>query len=857
MPPAPQRPPTVPAEARWIAGDQEWECGELDANGRKQGPFTYWRADGSLVNQCHFKDDRPNGPFLRYHETGEVSQSGRFVDGQLHGERVFFRSKGETTENFVNGCAPEIHMIVFRYDMGNTTSQACYDWNGDEVMMNGKPLPARPATVPADAVFDHHKRIWMQGRLLGNDGAKPPVKDGLWRAWTASGTLVLEEPFAHGKKTGVAREYNAETGALESEATYDGEGRKNGPALETLPDGHLFYDGAWEARGRFDDGAPQGLWTYRRNDSVFSVDFGERAAAEDLAAAGLAKDEPGAAERWRGLYQKHLDENKPAAALLALIRYTAARGERGALFTFLRARSVPLSPEAEMERAEGFARALTKSPFSHDEPERASAACLASCMGEILRGGNPEALLRAASVHLDQQGRSFLADDLIRAAMIFSPERADYNFTACLVAMSIGRAKDAHHFMAQAKLDDPGNGAFLEAYIDTCFRPFFFIDPTGDLAKTGPHYRPAECGITKDLQAIREKVADSLAWLSVIRRRVVARMHPEVREHIAKLTWLPQDYSELVGPAKMTEQEGNIGRVAGFSVPDLLKEAHKVWRFLCTACWACGMTEVDVPETISPPPELSRVVPEAWGRSFYLNDLDSNGESPLPAFFFRDRPVGEFPRDLADWIRKDVDGYTEALGFMTAPLAQGHYAEFYGGGGAGAVEVDETDTAKELGRYDEPRAAAHADAPVLSESGAEVTMTESSIGIGVVAMDDENTGDIDFGNHDHPESAFVAPEPDEPVLQLTQIDLASELSVPESNAPELGVPELSEGGAQFLASPQPDPGPAWTEPQTDSEATFVGTRTDIRSLVLKETPAPGEADLEITFDDPDKDEDVA
>ena len=46
------RPTTVPEAARWQKQDNEWEMGFFDEKEVRQGGFMYWRADGTLVNQC-------------------------------------------------------------------------------------------------------------------------------------------------------------------------------------------------------------------------------------------------------------------------------------------------------------------------------------------------------------------------------------------------------------------------------------------------------------------------------------------------------------------------------------------------------------------------------------------------------------------------------------------------------------------------------------------------------------------------------------------------------------------------------------------------------------------------------------
>lgn len=735
----PQRPTTVPAEARWLTGDKQWEFGKIDADGKKQGPFTYWRADGSLVNQCHFKDDVPNGSFVRYHETGEVFQSCTLVDGRT---------------------------------------------------------------------------------------------------------------------VGVSREFHRETGLLTSETTFDSAGNETGPAMKLFVDGYLFHPGAWEARGQSIRGNASGVWTYRRGSSTFEIDFGRVATTDEIKAAGLTANSPKSAEHWFQIYEHFIGENKPIAALLALIRYTAEEGERSTLFTFLRARTLALSPAAETAQAEHFLRTSSHRSFDDQEREAAAAHKLIAYMDEILRGGNPETILKGAAIDFDQQGLSFLASDLIRTAMRFSPENTEFNFTACLIAMSIGRAKEARRRQAAATEHDADQGAFLENSLDFCFRPFFFIDPTEDFAKTEPPYDPAVVEITKDLADIREKITDSLAWLSVVRKHISTRLHPEVREQFEKLTWVPPDFSELVGSQRMTQQEQFVDRIEGFGVPELLMEAHMMWRFACTLCWTCGMKDIGIPEEISRPNLLPMIIPEAWGRSLYLHDVENSGSSPLPTFVFCDRNVAKIHSNLLVWVKKDVDGYIGALRFLTAPpgesapLSRDHFAKFY------EPSFDST-SASTSEPKSEPMSEPMSE-PIL-ESAPEPAL-ESELDL------TEDSSVVDFGNTSHPDPV-VNSDVSMPIIELTatgielptppvpahlgQIEALDEIP---ANAPPIQLTQVDV--PDELDAPSVDA--KSVSNSDDSEATFVGTRTDIRSLVMKETPAPSESDLEITFDDPNSgEEDVA
>jgi antitoxin component YwqK of YwqJK toxin-antitoxin module len=74
---------------------------QLDAQGRKQGFWTKKDADGKLVYQANFKDDKPVGEMKRFHPNGKIKAIMNFEEGsdisdaQLFDERGKLIAKGE------------------------------------------------------------------------------------------------------------------------------------------------------------------------------------------------------------------------------------------------------------------------------------------------------------------------------------------------------------------------------------------------------------------------------------------------------------------------------------------------------------------------------------------------------------------------------------------------------------------------------------------------------------------------------------------------------------------------------------------------------------------------------------------
>ena len=236
----PLRPDTVPADAFWDEGDNEWCHPERDADGEFHGVVKWWRPDGTLCCQTDYVHGTANGSYQRFHENGEVSRQGTFVDGKLHGTDRFFRSSEETSENFPRGLGEAVARAEMDYEMGRIGAARAYDASDRLCMEDGSPFPdTRPAGVPAEAHFRKREADgeyrWVHGVVTDNgDGTIDRV--GLWQWWTPDGVLSSEERYEAGKKHGISRTFD-DSGALTGESSWV-EGKKHGVCRE-LEDGEL------------------------------------------------------------------------------------------------------------------------------------------------------------------------------------------------------------------------------------------------------------------------------------------------------------------------------------------------------------------------------------------------------------------------------------------------------------------------------------------------------------------------------------------------------------------------------------------------------------------------------------------
>ena len=196
-----KRPTTVPADAQWIDAENEWEQGKLSKSGKKHGTYRYWRADGTLCNECIFREGTPHGTFKRFHENGEVSQAGQFAEGKIHGTRTWFACEATTTERMhEGGISKEVWRTEMDYSAGRVTAVRHFNKKSERINPDGTPYPVPPKGLPAQIEWRPDLDRWVEPSV-DDDGNR----HGTWRFWTRAGVLVKQTTFVHGKKEGPSR----------------------------------------------------------------------------------------------------------------------------------------------------------------------------------------------------------------------------------------------------------------------------------------------------------------------------------------------------------------------------------------------------------------------------------------------------------------------------------------------------------------------------------------------------------------------------------------------------------------------------------------------------------------------------
>lgn len=614
---APKRPEGVPARARWVAEDNEWELGTIDAQGKKQGPFTYWRPDGSKVNECVFKDGQPHGPFQRFHENGEVSQDGEFVSGQLHGTRRWFACDAPTTERMHEGGVSEtVRKSEMDYVRGRVVGVRHFDADGRRVTPSGEPYPDKPASVDDGAEYRPDQGVWTKGEA----DEETAEREGRWRIWSREGELKEDSHWSHGARDGDAVFHVA------------GESPFLDPRIVAQ-------------RGTFTAGQPSGTWKLLDDKGAVlrTVDYGDPSSLDAAPRLEAFADEGRSADAWKQLAQARFDAGAVAEGLCLMARAAAAAKSPAPLLEALAQRARPMRAEAAEALAEEAGDEL---------PGLALA---------LVRGAAPAPVLRKLAVGLDQKLLSRAALDYVNAALLVSPGSTEFLFTRALVLMSLGLDEQASRDASDLASAQPEQAEFLLDYVRFLF-PRFDFWPGKEKPQTYYDGLPEKPARTLDeVRAVAQKYATRL---TLVRDALLRVLTPDA-------PWLPPDLAALLpdGPAGLesgsferpSEEAGEEAEsvdfdetleVDGADVPTLARLARAEWNALAWLCWSAGLDAVALPDALAPPADFDQAAGMSAQRLWRARDQRLFGgrnarAQDIPSFEWEGADVGSLHPNLA------------------------------------------------------------------------------------------------------------------------------------------------------------------------------------------------------------------
>ncbi|HVX94088.1 MAG TPA: hypothetical protein VHK47_04170, partial [Polyangia bacterium] len=241
-------------------------------------------------------------------------------------------------------------------------------------------------------------------------------------------------------------------------------------------------------------------------------------------------------------------------------------------------------------------------------------------------GADAPRLLRALASALE--GREAVGLELVDAALLLDPTRADCRVTRALLAIHLGQPEVALAEAAALPPESAEQTEFLTAYARVIFSPFAFAPATHERRTAFPDVPEGPDQPLENVRLQIQKYATRLALLraAVLERAPAAAAAPWLPPDMAALlpagavpleTWqfeeIVEDDEEGTADAPRREPEPKLVTVderlvieASTPLPTLLRNARREWFGLSWMCWGVGLDRVALPETIAPPEDFGQ-----------------------------------------------------------------------------------------------------------------------------------------------------------------------------------------------------------------------------------------------------------
>ena len=175
---------------------------QIDAQGKKQGFWTKKDAEGKLIYEATFKDDKPVGEMKRFHPNGKLKAVMNFKEGSDESEVQLFDERGKQIAQGKYSGQKKIGEWTYMLD-SKVVSTETYQ-NGQK---NGT-----------------SKRFYKTGELLEESNWQNDKLNGIYRTYFQDGKTFLECTYSEGRRNGTFKTWFP-NGMLELDAIYTSDTR--------------------------------------------------------------------------------------------------------------------------------------------------------------------------------------------------------------------------------------------------------------------------------------------------------------------------------------------------------------------------------------------------------------------------------------------------------------------------------------------------------------------------------------------------------------------------------------------------------------------------------------------------------
>jgi uncharacterized protein len=231
-----------------------------DNNGKKNGLWKYFYADGKLQREGTYKHGEENGYFKEYDKDGNLVTTAKYADGTKLEDVAELVKLDVRKDYYPDGKVK----IAATYNKEGKLEGVRREYSEDGniaksyIFRNGIMIGEGIVTEKGER-DGYWKEYFNDGHLRAEGKYNKDVREGAWKFYHENGAVEQEGTYYKGKPEGEWRWYYADGQLLREETYYNG--LLDGPMTE--------YDEAGEVitRGQYIEGEENGDWFYREGDN--------------------------------------------------------------------------------------------------------------------------------------------------------------------------------------------------------------------------------------------------------------------------------------------------------------------------------------------------------------------------------------------------------------------------------------------------------------------------------------------------------------------------------------------------------------------------------------------------------------
>jgi antitoxin component YwqK of YwqJK toxin-antitoxin module len=227
-----------------------------DRRGRLSGPYTAWRSRKVARLKGQHQDGKRTGEWIWRDRDNRKERQGSYIDGKRSGSWLEWWGDRVAFSGAYTAGRPDGALIYYSWNGKELGRSTIRGGTGTLTTVHANKKPASRQQLLKGLEDGPYQELTYRGKVVVQGTYRGGLKHGLWKEWTPSGVLVLEQSWTRGKLDGSVKKYV--DGKLSAQSTYR-EGEAEGPYVE-------LRNGKPAVTGQFAADLRTGTWTHHAPD---------------------------------------------------------------------------------------------------------------------------------------------------------------------------------------------------------------------------------------------------------------------------------------------------------------------------------------------------------------------------------------------------------------------------------------------------------------------------------------------------------------------------------------------------------------------------------------------------------------